>query len=432
MNLLVPLLCLQAVTAVSPLSLRLTLLVQERLGHSHYTDQVLAGLPDYTYYDNLVRPALQVDLKARRATLQGIYQPQFLFRIPFPSTPNSGFAHPIIYHRLTLRGSLGSVDDFFLSGTAFFSMGTVDLANVGNVTGDEEFGTTILPPSGTAVASLYTLRGNARVEKTIGHNWRAVVTELVSDIHSRANSLISEVNPGFDVGSPGVPVSVKTQLRSESLASLQREFPDASRLSFNFGLTALNFPAQSAYIGLSPSLGYSRRLGALTNLTLRGGAMKYWGNPFPGRYLTPHYIPIAEVTLSRQFSDLGLPRLTGQAQFTMAPFYDLLFGLLWPRTQLILLGIYDFSRDLKLSNTVRAYTYEYFDGSRWIPLQKGRYKYVTQLESRLRYTQSKLLTFEAGVRLTDRYLVPSNTQRQAHRQEIFVFAGVTVALTTDT
>ena len=432
MNVLLTALCLHAVTAVSPLSFRLSTLLQERFGYSRYTDSALNGLPDFIYYDNLLRPAGQLDFKLRQVTLQAIYQPQFLFRMQFPQPPNTGPTHPIIYHRFTLRGTAGSIDNFYASGTAFLSLGSIDLANADNETdATSEFGSTIVPPSASAIATFYTLRGNGRVEKTLGHDWRFIITELLSDIHSQSNSLISSLNPGFDTGRPNAPVSLKTQLRSETLNTFERKYPDDSRLLLNLGLTALNFPAQSAYIGVSPSVGVNRPLGPLTTMTLRGGAMKYWGNPYPGRYLTPRYIPIADLMLNKRFTDFGLPRLTGQVHFTMAPFYDLLFGLLWPRTQLMLLGMYEFTRDLRLSANVRAYTYEYFDGNHWVPLQKGRYKYVTQAELRLRYVQSKALTFESGVRMTDRFLVPSNTQPQSHRQGFFVFAGVTAALVVD-
>lgn len=192
---------------------------------------------------------------------------------------------------------------------------------------------------------------------------------------------------------PGIETQLRLYVRNEFeylLSARHSLFADLDLTNVSYHQTA-SFPA------FSPSVGYGTSWAGPGALKVQVGFIKYWVNPLPGIFEKPHVLPTANLTFAQSFARVGLPKLTGNVLMGIAPYYNILFSDLEPRSTITTQLSYGFSRELSLMGTFRLLSSRIHNLRRWNTLQRGHQRNYMLASVALRYNWRSILDFNVSV-----------------------------------
>ena len=430
MTLLFTALYLHSAMLASPAELQLKGEVQLRSGYSH---SPFAASPDaapllnapvnqassYTAYV-IASPGAELRLRGRGVRFQLTYSPRL-----FISLQEVTSTAPTVFHAANFLLTLGQPHDWLVTIGGSVSAGGIDYGQGGQVL--REFVGAVRAGTGTPPLSTFTLGAFVGAERSLGRAWKFSTLESVNKFGSPTTS--TQAAQPLPTTDPNVvaaaPISLQSMQRAETRNTLTYRIDSEQSVMVGADASFVEFPGINTYLGVTPSLGWQGGIGKLTDLTLKIGVMKYWINPAANHYAQVRYMSVFEASVQRSFADVGLPRLSGRLSVAEGPYYDIIFGQLFPRGTATASATYAFSQKLEGRVELRDYTEAYFDGSRFVPIQKGRDKNVAILTTQLKYKYSPWLSYTGGIFGINRWIEPSAAVPYTSLQEVYLFLGVT-------
>lgn len=195
----------------------------------------------------------------------------------------------------------------------------------------------------------------------------------------------------------GTGAGLETQFRLYVRTELEYLLDSRSSLFADLDLTNVSYHQTASFPAFNPSVGYGTSYAGPGRLKVQAGFLKYWVNPLPGIYERPGYFPTLNLTLSQTFSQIGLPKLTANVLLGLAPYYNILFGNLEPRSTVTVQLNYALTRELSLMGTFRGLSSKYHNLRRWNTLQRGHQRNYILASVAMRYNWRNLLDFNFSV-----------------------------------
>ena len=350
------------------------------------------------------------------------YRPQFLntYRLTLPQTPlqPGAWAGWTTLQRLLLTYKTGQERQLEFYGQANVSAGKLDTGNPDLV---QESG--FLPG---ALGQLVTyLNANAilQAKRTFGRSFRLLSVQTLSYIQYQVNGASGYFSSMPEIGSSQAEGN---QSQFKLIAHQELEYIFDHKNSFFAGLdySDVSYETTASFPAVTPTLGYGHRGAGPSQLKARLGFIRYWTNPFPGVFERPGMFPVADLTVSRTFGDIGLPRLKINGLVGLAPYYNLLFLSLEPRTTVLLQLQYSVLRDLDVRGSFRFLSSRYFNLQHWNQLQHGHPRNIILGSVGVVYHWRKILQVDLTGYGSEQTYEFSTTQGYTVLRQVYVLLGL--------
>ena len=373
-------------------------------------------------FNTVLTPAATFGIKTPRFNLTLGYQPRI-----FVDMASIATVAPTVFHRAALQLAWGRPQDWQVTGGADISVGGLDFGQAGQLAG--EFSGSLRPGANSGALGYVSSSAFVKADDYIGTAWHLQSAQSVGRMSTppvvSANYTQTSSGDLFTLQNGSTAPPLQSQARVDSKWLVGYRVNSSHELSVDVLGNITSFQSTATFLSLTPSVGWLSDVSMYDKLSITLGVMKYWTNPFPGRYLNPVYNVVGQLDYQHRFTDFGLPNLTGSMSIGETPYYDIIYGQIQPRgTASLALG-YDFSREWKARLQVRDYTQLYWDGRRVRPLGKGRDKNVIVGNVEVNYVLSQNLDFKVGIFGLNRWIVPSGTLPYSQLREYYGFVSVT-------
>ncbi len=365
-------------------------------------------------YNLVVTPNGELRWRARAQEHALSYGPRLFLNLKRPDTA------PTVYHILSARSLWGRPTGVVVALTPTVTIGGLDLGGTGTgstATPGALYSGSTRPGSINGIPSNYlSLNLSGRVELPVVRGLRLSSTELFS----AARSPVRPSLPQTPQELPTAGGSLLNMTRLDSLNELLYRAPAGGAWRGQLALGWANFPATRSYLSLLPGVAWERGLSRGGRLFGRLGALIYRSGKLPGHFEDTDAIAVVEAGISHSLASLGLPRLRGGAALALGPYYDLVFGLVEPRTTVTLDAAYDWTRLLSTSVQARYYTERY--PGHLVPPRHDRDVVIVTATARGKFTP--WMSGQLGGYTITRRRNPSRTDTTDGSNDYFFFVGL--------
>jgi hypothetical protein len=351
------------------------------------------------------------------------YRPQLLntyrHNLPWAANNPGKWAGWTTLQRVLLTYRVGNEHDLEFFGQANLSAGKLDTSNPDALVAESGF----LPGALGQTVSYLNASAILQLKKRLGRNVRLLSVETLGIVQyqiSGGNGYFSQMP---ETGGANT-VGEQSQLRL--IAHQELEYLLNARHSLFAGLdySDVSYQQTASFPGISPMVGYGFRGAGPTQLKIRAGFIRYWTNPFPGIWEKPGTLPVADLAVSHTFTSWRLPKLRGNALVGIAPYYNLLFSSLEPRTTVLGQLTYSVSRSFDVLSTFRFLSSRYFNGRRFVQLQHGHPRNIVMGSAGLRYHWKTYLQVDLTGYATAQTYEPSTTQGYTTLRQFYALLGL--------
>lgn len=348
------------------------------------------------------------------------YTPQFLntYTSNFPGAPANGrpaaWAGWTQLHRGLLTYRIGEEHTLELVSTFNISAGKLDVGNPDALVVDSGF----LPG---AIGSLVTyINANATFafKHRFGRSLRLTSLETIGIIQYSVGGAGNFFANMPELRIPNTQGN-ESQLRLISHNELEWLLDARNSLSVHADFSNVSYRSTASFPGVSIGGAYNMLRAGPMQLRAHAGVLRYWTNPFPGIFEKPRLLPMADVTLSYTFGAWHLPHLKANVLAGLAPFYNLQFSTIEPRTTILAQLQYELSRSFSVNGSFRL-----LSSVNWDPLRHGHPRNIMLVNGGFRYNYKTYVQVDLSAYVSGQTFQPSSTVGYTQLRQAYVLLGL--------
>lgn len=351
------------------------------------------------------------------------YRPQVLntYRHNLPWAQNNpGFwAGFTTLQRVLMTYKVGEEHDLEFYGQANLSAGKLDTGNPDALVTESGF----LPGALGQTVSYLNASAILQFKKRFNRNLRLLSIETLGIVQYQISGGTGFFSQMPETGGTNT-VGQQSQLRLIAHQELEYILNSRHSAFVGFDYSDVSYQQTASFPGITPTIGYGLRAAGPTQLKVRAGFIRYWTNPFPGIWEKPGMLPVADLAVSHTFTSWHLSKLRGNALIGIAPYYNLLFSSLEPRTTVMGQLTYSANRSLDVLATFRFLSSRYYNLKRWNQLQHGHPRDIVMGSVGLRYHYKKYLQIDLTGYATSQTYEASTTQGYTMLRQFYALLGV--------
>lgn len=397
------------------------LAVQEQVRAGDSVTPGVAGSNTVTVAE-IVAPSGQVHLTFTRAKQDLLlrYQPRVLNTFQYmPTGGISQWTGWSAMHRALLQYGAGDEHNLELKASINFATGKLDT----NESGTEVEQSGILPGRLGSLVDYTNVNGTFALTHRLNRWLRLSSTQRLGFIQYPANpsSAYFADMPALVSSNRG---SNETQLRIGTRETAEYIVGQRDSVFLDLEFLDVSYQETASYPAFMPAVAYSHEFNSVSKLRLHGGVMKYWTNPVPGIIKKPRYLTVADVTFDHSFISLGLPHLSAHLTAGLAPFFNLQYSSIEPRTTVLMQLTYATTPHLAFTGSARLLSSVFAGFSGLQSLPGGHPKNIYLLNLGVHYSYRDILTVDANAYASDQTYQASATQPFSELRQVYMMLGV--------
>ena len=370
----------------------------------------------------IVAPSGQLHLTFNRAKQDLLlrYQPRVLDTLQYiPGGGGHSWSGWSAMHRVLLQYAVGEERSLELKAAINFAAGKLDTNEPG--TAVEQSG--ILPGRLGSLIDYTNVRGTFALTHRLNRWLRLSSTQTAGIIQYPANPGL-----GYFANMPALTGATtagnETQLRIGSREEAEVIVDARNSIFVDMEFLDVSYQETASYPSFIPAAAWTHQFSTVSKLRLHGGVMKYWTNPVPGIIKKPRFLTVADVTFDHTFLTSGLPHLSTHMTAGLAPFFNLQYSSIEPRTTVLLQLTYATTPSVSFTGSARLLSSVFagFGGLETLP--GGHPKNIYLLNFGVHYTYRDILTVDANAYASDQSYQASATQPYTELRQVYMMLGV--------